>query len=221
MKNYLVRVTTGKYNIEELKAHNTYTRKLYDLLEETNEVLLWRQVRRTGAKALHIFKNSNNNNKRSATVYFENEEDCINSAKFTIHYFNTRLNWANKEYKVSESNTLETERIRIPYSKEYKRKSNNSSWRESPLSIESSDDKASVSENSAKEKQQRSAYSKKKSKEIREGKRKEAFNEASSSTSTSRKLSVSYENSINYMLQLIRGLEEKIQHMEWEAPNRS
>ena len=91
MKNHLVRVTIEKCNFEELKAYNIYNRKLFDLPEEIYEVLLWRQVRRTGAKAIYIFKNSNNNSKRSATVYFKNEEDCVNSAKYTIFYFNTRL----------------------------------------------------------------------------------------------------------------------------------
>ena len=91
MRDQLVRVTMGKYNLEELKAHNTYNRKLLNLPEDTNEVLLWRQVRRTGAKALHIFKNSNSNSKRSATVYFKNEKDCTNSIKFAVFYFNSRL----------------------------------------------------------------------------------------------------------------------------------
>ena len=54
MRDQLVRVTLEKCNLEELKAHNTYNRKLLNLPEDTNEVLLWRQVRRTGAKALHI-----------------------------------------------------------------------------------------------------------------------------------------------------------------------
>ena len=91
MKNHLFRVTIGKCNLEELKAHNMYNRKLLNLLEDTNEVLLWRQVRRTGTKALHIFKNSNSNSKRSTTVYFKNEKDYINNTKFTVFYFNSRL----------------------------------------------------------------------------------------------------------------------------------
>ena len=100
MKNYLVRVTTGKCNFEELKVHNTYNRKLFDLSEELNKVLLWRQARHTDAKVLHIFKNSNNNCKRSATVYFKNEVDYINSTKYTIFYFNIRLSQANKKDKI-------------------------------------------------------------------------------------------------------------------------
>ena len=91
MRDQLVRVTMGKCNLEELKAHNMYNSKLLNLPEDTNEVLLWRQVRRTGAKALHIFKNSNSNSKRSATIYFKNKKDCINNTKFTVFYFNTRL----------------------------------------------------------------------------------------------------------------------------------
>ena len=138
-----------------------------------------------------------------------------------IFYFNTRLNQTNKKDKTIESRITETEEKKTPHDRVYKRKLNRDIWKTDLPETESSEDEVSDNENVIKENQQKSAYSKKKSKEIREGKRKEAFNEASSSTSTSRKLSVSYENSINYMLQLIRGLEEKIQHMEWEAPNRS
>ena len=68
---------------------------------------------------------------------------------------------------------------------------------------------------------QKSAYSEKKRKEIREGKKKEVYYEASSSLLSYQKQNSSPEITIDYMLQLIRSLKEKIQHMEWEAPNRS
>ena len=124
MRDQLVRVTLGKCNLEELKAHNTYNRKLLNLPEDTNEVLLWRQVRRTGAKALHIFKNSNSNSKRSATVYFKNEKDCINSTKFAVFYFNSRLSWAKEKDESVENRVIDVGKRKIPYSKEYKEKHN-------------------------------------------------------------------------------------------------
>ena len=58
----LVRVTVGINNHELLRKRNKYSTRILDLPENTNEVLLWRQVKRTGAKALHIFRNSNDNN---------------------------------------------------------------------------------------------------------------------------------------------------------------
>ena len=73
MRDYLVRLTPGINNSEALKVRNKFSTRLIDLPKDTNEILLWRQVRRTGAKALHIFKNNNNNNMRSATIYFANE----------------------------------------------------------------------------------------------------------------------------------------------------
>src|SRR5437868_13709489 len=94
MRDQLVRVTLGKCNLEELKAHNTYNRRLLNLPENTNEVLLWRQVKRTGAKALHIFKNSNNNNMRSATIFFKNQEELADSPKYVVYYNNSKLKWA-------------------------------------------------------------------------------------------------------------------------------
>jgi len=88
---YLVRITAGTHNSQKLKEHNEFTRRITDLPEGTSEVLLWRQVKRTGAKALHIFKNNNDNNMRSATVYFSNEKDMINCSRFTIVYNNNKL----------------------------------------------------------------------------------------------------------------------------------
>ena len=61
MDQVLVRVTRGVNNYELLKSRNRFSKRLVDLLENTNEVLLWRQVKKTGAKVLHIFKNSNDN----------------------------------------------------------------------------------------------------------------------------------------------------------------
>jgi len=57
-----VRVSLDLNNSNKLKECNKYSRKLLNLLEDTNEILLMRQVKRTGAKALHIFKNTNDNN---------------------------------------------------------------------------------------------------------------------------------------------------------------
>ncbi|CAG8587932.1 754_t:CDS:2, partial [Cetraspora pellucida] len=37
MKDYLVRVTIGKCNLDELKAHNTHNKNLFNLPENTNE----------------------------------------------------------------------------------------------------------------------------------------------------------------------------------------
>ena len=66
-------------------------RRLVNLLEGTSEILLWRQVRHTGAKAVHIFKNTNDNNMRSATVFFSNSKDLLDSSKFTISYYDNKL----------------------------------------------------------------------------------------------------------------------------------
>ena len=103
----------------------------------------------------------------------------------------------------------------------YKRKLNRDIWKTGLSETESSEDEVSNNENVIRENQQKSAYSKKKSREIREGKRRESFNEASNSKILTQKLDSSYKNSLNYMLQLIRRLEEKIQHIEWEAHNCS
>ena len=111
-------------NFELLHARNRFSKRLLDLPENTNEVLLQRQVRKSGARALHIFKNSNNNSKRSITVYFKNEKDYINSAKFAVYYSNIRLSQAKKKDKIVENEVIDVGKRKISYSKKYKRKCN-------------------------------------------------------------------------------------------------
>ncbi len=43
--DYLVRITPGISNFEKLRVRSKYSRRLIDLPENTNEVLLWRQIR--------------------------------------------------------------------------------------------------------------------------------------------------------------------------------
>ena len=87
----LVRVTVGNSNYELLRERNRFSTRLLNLPENTNEVLLWRQVKRTGAKALHIFRNSNNNNMRSATIFFKNQKELADSPKYAVYYNNSKL----------------------------------------------------------------------------------------------------------------------------------
>ena len=38
----------------------------------------------------------------SATVYFEKEEDRVNSSNFSMHYYNSKLKWAELGCESSE-----------------------------------------------------------------------------------------------------------------------
>jgi hypothetical protein len=107
MDQLLVRVSKGVNSYNTLQLRNRHSIRLLDLPENANEVLLWRQVKKTGAKALHIFKNANGNSMSSATVYFEKEEDIMNSLKFSMFYYNNKLRWAKKESIRSESMDIE------------------------------------------------------------------------------------------------------------------
>ena len=91
MNQILVRVIPGVNDYKILYTRSWYSRRLLELPANTNEVLLWRQIKKTGAKAIHIFKNSNDNKMSSATVYFEKEEDRVNSSNFSMHYYNSKL----------------------------------------------------------------------------------------------------------------------------------
>ena len=95
MNQILVRIMIGTNNLDLLRTRNRFSKRLVDLPEDTNKVLLWRQVKRSGAKALHIFKNSNNNNMRSAILYFEKQEDMINASRFSMYYYDNKLRWTD------------------------------------------------------------------------------------------------------------------------------
>jgi hypothetical protein len=122
MRDYLVRISYGSNSIEELKKRNEFTTKLLDLPKDTNEVLLWRQVKRTGAKSLHIFKNNNNNNMRSATIYFSNERDLLNCSRHAVFYYNNKLKWASRR-EVIINNQEEVEQAQSrKYTSQFKKK---------------------------------------------------------------------------------------------------
>src|SRR5438132_11369171 len=55
MNQVLVRITAGTNNYELLRIRNRFSKRLLDLPGNINEVLLWRQVKKSGAKVLHIF----------------------------------------------------------------------------------------------------------------------------------------------------------------------
>ena len=112
MNQTLVRIMTGTKNLDLLRTRNRFSKRLVDLPEDTNEVLLQRQVKRSGAKALHIFKNSNNNNMRSATLYFEKQEDMINASRFSMYYYDNKLRWADIGRREAEVVVVENQRVK-------------------------------------------------------------------------------------------------------------
>jgi hypothetical protein len=223
----LVRISTGTNNLSLLRTRNRFSKRLLDLPENTNEVLLWRQIKRSGAKALHIFKNSNNNNMRSATVYFEKEEDMLICSKFSLSYYDNKLRWANStRYEANikseeDKNSEEPEAVRRSNTRSSKTRRYIGQDQEVFRGLIPSEEEITSSIERTGKTTQTSAYSEKKRREIREGKKKEANYEASSSIMATQKQISGSEKTYDYMLQLIRSLEEKIQHMEWEAPNRS
>src|SRR5439155_16019034 len=76
--------------------------KLYNILQNVNEVLLFRQLKHTGARAVHVFKNSNGNNKGYTLVSFKNQREIAQAQKYNIKYYNTRLIWESLEIATKE-----------------------------------------------------------------------------------------------------------------------
>ncbi|CAG8589878.1 2525_t:CDS:2 [Paraglomus occultum] len=70
----LVRITPGTNRKEILENRKQFIAKLFNIPQNINEVLLLRQLKHTGAKAVHVFKNSNGNNKGYALTH--NAKPC-------------------------------------------------------------------------------------------------------------------------------------------------
>lgn len=217
----LVRITVGTNNYKILQTRNRYSRRLLDLPDNTSEVLLWRQIRRTGAKAIHVFKNSNKNNMGSATVYFENEEDLTNSTRFAMYYYNSRLRWATKENVEAEM-------------KKNRKNLNNymtsSNWQEGSRQEENNTkyirrayekEEMSIERENSKERRIQDSKTRHKDK----GKNREDPQEESSRSQKERfirnLLDGDPNESIQYIAQLMQGLKEKVDILGLEVPNRS
>src|SRR5205807_10255207 len=87
----LVYITPESNKKEILKSRKQFIARLYNIPQNVNEVLLFRQLKHTRAKAVHIFKNSNGNNKGYALVSFRNQREMAQAQKFTIKYYDTKL----------------------------------------------------------------------------------------------------------------------------------
>ena len=76
--------------------------RLYNISQNVNEVLLFRQLKHTEACAVHVFKNSNRNNKDYALVSFKNQQETVQAQKYNIKYYNTKLIQESLEIATNE-----------------------------------------------------------------------------------------------------------------------
>ena len=103
MNQLLVRIIASTNNFELFHTRNRFSKRLLDLLENMNKILLQRQIKKSEAKALYIFKNLNNNNIRSAIVYFRKQEDIINISSFSMYYYDNKLRCMSTERQEFET----------------------------------------------------------------------------------------------------------------------
>ena len=85
-------MTPRNNRMKILEERKHYILKLYNVLKNANEILLFRQIRYANAKGVHIFQNTNGNNKSYAIVTFKNKKEMIEAKKYSITYYNTKLN---------------------------------------------------------------------------------------------------------------------------------
>jgi hypothetical protein len=212
-KELLVRITPGNNRREILESRKLHMIKLYRIPKNVNEVLLFRQIRHTNAKAVHIFKNTNGNNKGFAIVSFKNKKDLEQAKKFSIAYYNNKLSWEKERNDEFNSITQMNSFIQRPVVRTWKTDTEEES--------DTNENESFITRDSEQEVQEISAYTKKKRMEIQEGKRKESSKSQLNRVYKIQEQETKSRNSRESMLQFLKDIEEKIYNMEWEAPYRS
>ncbi|CAG8628396.1 1403_t:CDS:2 [Dentiscutata erythropus] len=97
-------------DIWSIPLNNTY---IDNIPKRTNEVLLKRSIAYLRPKALHIFNNSNRNQKSKGCIDFENKRDLLNAQRHKIIYKNTRIYWSDhNDLKEQEQIFVEKEQDR-------------------------------------------------------------------------------------------------------------
>ena len=71
----LVCITLEANRKKILENRKQFIVKLFNILQNINKVLLLRQLKYTDVRAVHIFKNSNENNKGYILVSFRNQQE--------------------------------------------------------------------------------------------------------------------------------------------------
>ncbi|RIB08795.1 hypothetical protein C2G38_2210699 [Gigaspora rosea] len=101
-----LRTTPGEFNENILKERREHKVSISNLPRTATESALVRQLRFIRAKAVYISSNSNSNQRKRATIYFELGENLRNAIKKTVYYYNTKLEWVprfleeQKEYSI-------------------------------------------------------------------------------------------------------------------------
>lgn len=105
----LTRVTLGERDYTTLKERRKNCLTLTGISAAASEVLILRATRNLGAKAVYIPYNRNQNQRKIAWVYFENQEDKRTAARRHVNYQNVNLQW-RKDWS-SEEKELSTDKI--------------------------------------------------------------------------------------------------------------
>jgi hypothetical protein len=96
-KELLARIIVGMNREEDLRSRSRFRAKLFSISKHANEILLWRQLKVVGAKAVWIPKNRNGYSRAYAVAYFKNLEEKNRAINSSIKYFEYRLEW--EDYK--------------------------------------------------------------------------------------------------------------------------
>ena len=87
------KITPGKFDITKLEERNRYKCTIGNIPTTIFDSLLLRQLRKYKVQAVYILNNHNGNQTKRAHIYFKSEEDLIQAQRYSLYYYNTKLEW--------------------------------------------------------------------------------------------------------------------------------
>ncbi|RIB28755.1 hypothetical protein C2G38_2157082 [Gigaspora rosea] len=95
-KDKILRITPEEFKEDILLERREHRLSISNLPRTASESALVGQLIFIKAKPVYISSNSNSNQCKQATIYFESKEDLRNAAKKTVYYYNTKLEWVSR-----------------------------------------------------------------------------------------------------------------------------
>ena len=119
------RVTPGSFEREILEERASFKAVIKNVPTTAVEVLLLRQLRVVNAKAVYISHNKNQNQRRTATVYFGSHDELETALARKMYYFDVKLEWidiwnkSNRNIVREETNSkvVEPQVVKVSMSK--------------------------------------------------------------------------------------------------------
>src|SRR5260363_106939 len=100
----MIRLTKRYFDAETLAERSRYKLIAKNIPKWAIESVLLRQLRCINTKVVYISSNSNRNQRRTASIYFTNEQDYVDALQKTVYYLHTKLEWCHRNTLTTKSN---------------------------------------------------------------------------------------------------------------------